>query len=193
MRKIAAIILVFLIASVGRSENLYESNKYFPTIYLGISGNSNEDISSYEDIDYTYLLGSRWNLVKYFGLGLEYRQFQPNVNWGRREYKLDGNAAAMYLFFQSPKFVNCSVGLDSGGGVLWADNKDLDVGETWVASGRLNINYHITRFLDLTLWGGIFRIGEFSVQSGSRSSRSEQQSIYDAGIALRVHTGQIFK
>ena len=193
MIKIAAIILVFLIASVGRSENLSESNKYFPTIYLGISGNSNEDLSSYKDIGYTYLLGSRWNLLKYFGLGLEYRKFHPDVNWGRRKYKLEGNAAAMYLFLQSPQFINFSIGLDGGGGVLWTDNNDLNIGETWVSSGRLNINYHINRFSDLTLWGGIFRIGEFSVKSGSRSSRSEQQSIYDAGIALRLHLGKIFR
>lgn len=156
---------------------------YLPTVYVIGSGVDSGDI--------TYGGGMKWLLGRYGGIGLEYRQFRPRVNFAQRRYRMKGNSVGGFVYFVTPQWKTLSLGLDLGGGVLWDRTGGLDISETFVASGRINISKAVTQYFDITIWGGGNHIGSFTVSDSRVSGRSRSQEIYEGGVAIQIHLGRM--
>ena len=167
------------------SFEMEDISSYLPTIYAIATGTDKGGL--------TYGGGARWMSNDVVGLGVEYRQFRPSVNFAGSRYRLRGNAACVYFALQSPYWNSLGIGFDLGGGVLWDDNNQLKISETWITSARLNINKQLGRYFDIVLFAGINYIGGFSVDDGRMSVRSKVQEIYDGGLAFRFHAGEVSK
>jgi len=189
MRKMIMISAIALsLTASAKADLVNPSRSVIPTIYGGITGVANKELTEF---DYAYMGGLRWALGKYGGLGLEYRQFQPTVTVGRFDYKIKGHGAGGYFYLQTPSFKSFVLSLDAGGGVIWADNSELDMNETWIASGRLNLSRRITEFFDLTLFGGVHQLGDFNVKLRRREAKIESQQLYEGGLAFRFYFNQL--
>lgn len=200
MRNVIVVVVLLLLSTcIVRSEenckNCFDSSfnitnitdlvvkSYLPTVYVVASGTEKGGI--------TYGGGARWKTSDYGGVGLEYRQFQPRINFNRREYRMRGNAASAYLFLQSPTFHSFSIGADAGGGVLWDNTTGLSISETWVASARLNVGIQLGQYFDLIMFIGGHRIGSFTANDGRQRARTGSQVMHDGGIALRFDLGHV--
>jgi hypothetical protein len=170
--------------SIANTNNIYQNvNSIFPTIYGITSGTKSSDI--------TYGAGLRYPMVKYAGIGAEYREFKPKVTFNNEEYRLSNKAAGLFLFTETTRWKTLFLGIDAGGGILWDNTKNLNISETYVLSGRINASKQITRYIDITLWAGINHIGKFKVFDQNRIGTAKSQEIYDAGAAIRIYNGRI--
>lgn len=185
MRKLMFIagIMLAVSAAISVGEEIYYEpfellEPILPTsIYVGGSGNEGGGI--------TGMAGIRWNRGRYAGVGLEYRHLRPKVTFARRGYTMKAHAGALYLYLETPRWNNLFAGIDLGAGVVW-DDSDLDIGETWAASGRVNLGLGLSKHTELVLWGGAIRLGSFRVSAAGTSGVSPEQTVEEAGMAFRL-------
>jgi hypothetical protein len=178
----------YQLASANITNDVFETiiTSYLPSVYV---------IGSVtETVDLTYGAGLKWGSL--IGLGLEYREYRPELLFLNTKYKIDGSGAGAFLFLDLPKFYIFSIGAEAGGGGIWTneDLPGLTFSETWVASGRITFNIHMTKYTSLALWGGMLRLGPLKIQdSASRLWRTETVDLYEGGVMLRLHLHQISK